>query len=86
MANQRDWVETKLQLGIAINHADLIRECRGRGGWRLGAHIHQLRQSGWPIFSTPLGGNDDAPSMAVEYRLQPGWQPDNRKPQLPLFI
>lgn len=86
-SSQKNWVVSQLLSGHAINHADLISECRGFGGWRLGAHIHRLRRDGWEIESIPILDSDQIPTLQppVEYRLKPGWQPDNLKPQLSLF-
>ena len=84
--SQKNWVVNQLLSGNAINHADLINECRGFGGWRLGGHIHRLRRDGWQIESVPLvDATEPTIQQPVEYRLKPGWQPDNRKPQLCLF-
>ncbi len=84
--SQRRWVTNQLLAGKPINHADLINQCRGFGGWRLGSHIHKLRRDGWPIESIPMGDIEEPTiQQPVEYRLKPGWQPDTRKPQLPLF-
>lgn len=85
--SQKNWVISQLMTGHAINHGDLISACRGFGGWRLGSHIHRLRRDGWPIESIPLSDNDEPTiQQPVKYQLKPGWQPDNRKPQLQLFI
>ena len=84
--SQKQWVTSQLLGGNSINHLSLINECRGFGGWRLGSHIHRLRRAGWEIESIPMN-NTAEPTIQqpVEYRLKPGWQPDNRKPQLSLF-
>ena len=85
--SQRRWVTNQLLAGKPINHADLINQCRGFGGWRLGSHIHKLRRDGWPIESIPMGDIEEPTiQQPVEYRLKPGWQPDTRKLQLHLFM
>ena len=86
--SQRQWVANQLLAGKPINHADLIKQCHGFGGWRLGSHIHKLRANGWQIESIPMLDSDQPPTIQapVEYRLKPGWLPDNRKPQLQLFM
>ena len=85
--SQRRWVTNQLLAGKPINHADLINQCRGFGGWRLGSHIHKLRRDGWPIESIPMGDIEEPTiQQPVEYRLKPGWQPDTRKLQLQLFM
>lgn len=39
---QRDWVKQRLLAGHRLNHLNLIKDCGGRAGWRLGAVIHAL--------------------------------------------
>ncbi|MDS4040826.1 MAG: hypothetical protein RKP20_06580 [Candidatus Competibacter sp.] len=74
---QGEWVKRQLLAGKAIAHPDLVKVCGGRGGWRLGAHIHRLRRDGWPIESRlmPNPGPDTDLNPPVVYRLQAGWRP-----------
>lgn len=39
---QRDWVKRLLLSGKRLNHLTLIKDCGVKGGWRLGAVIHDL--------------------------------------------
>jgi len=76
--NQGAWIRRKLLAGAHLSHTDLIQECKGRGGWRTGAHIHRLRKEGWPIISTALPtSNENGFGAPVVYYLKPGWKPDS---------
>lgn len=39
---QRNWVKQMLLAGKRLNHLTLIKDCGVKGGWRLGAVIHEL--------------------------------------------
>lgn len=40
--SQQEWVKQQLFAGKRLNHLNLIADCGGRAGWRLGAVIHAL--------------------------------------------
>ena len=84
---QGQWVRRQLLSGVAISHPDLVEACGGRGGWRLGAHIHRLRREGWPVLSSPMPnpGPDSDLNPPVSYRLPTGWRP-GVSPQLELPV
>lgn len=77
---QTAWVRRQLLNGVALSHPDLIKACNGRGGWRLGAVIHQLRREGWPIQSRPMPnpGPDTELNPPVCYSVPVGWRPGGR--------
>jgi hypothetical protein len=80
---QLSWVKARLLSGVPLAHPDLIAECGGRGGWRLGAIVHTLRvRHGWPIESRPMPnpGPDTDLNPPVVYRLPPGWKPGGGGP------
>lgn len=75
--NQGQWIRRKLLAGGRLNHLDLIQECKGRGGWRTAAYVHQLRKEGWPVLSVVLPtSNENWFGAPVAYYLKPGWRPD----------
>lgn len=76
-STQGEWVKRQLLAGKALAHPDLVKACGGRGGWRLGAHIHRLRRDGWPIESRPMAnpGPDTGLNPPVSYQLLAGWKP-----------
>mgnify|MGYP003376683788 CR=1 FL=1 len=39
---QTEHVRALLMAGKRLNHVNLIRDCGGKAGWRLGAAIHRL--------------------------------------------
>ncbi|MFZ1494736.1 MAG: hypothetical protein WAU60_15175 [Candidatus Competibacter denitrificans] len=83
---QGEWVKRRLLAGERLIHTDLIDACNGRGGWRLGAHIHRLRVEGWPIRATALPTqNENGFGAPVAYSLPPGWRPGSSE-QLELTL
>lgn len=78
---QGEWVKSRLLAGERLTHSTLIDACNGRGGWRLGAHIHRLRVEGWPIRATALPTeNENGFGAPVAYSLPLGWKPDSPVP------
>lgn len=78
---QSEWVKRQLLAGDRLIHCDLIAACNGRGGWRLGAHIHRLRKEGWPVISTELPTtNANQFGAPVVYSLPEDWKPGSGGP------
>lgn len=68
---QLEWVKDLLLSGKRLNHVNLIQDCGGKAGWRLGAIIYVLcKELGWPIQRHYQGAR-----RLATYWLPAGWRP-----------
>jgi hypothetical protein len=76
---QKEHVKAKLLAGKRLNHTDLIQDCGGKAGWRLGAIVYDLvndKKEPWLIERAYSGAN----------RMATYWIPKGFKPGGPVQL